>query len=80
MNRYQFTMWSDQGYAPVASTVEANSQLDFASNTIYRQKAIAQICAKRGWTRKELISFGYKKYKVRRAPEPQVKPQGSINL
>ena len=28
-------MWSDQGYAPVASTVEANSQLDFASNTFF---------------------------------------------
>jgi hypothetical protein len=81
MNRYQFTMWSTKGNAPVAATIEANSRLDFASDTEFRRKAIQQICARRGWTTHDLYTVhGYGKYKVRLAPAPLVKPQGSINL
>ena len=77
MKAYQFTMWSEKGFAPVASTVMANSRLDFASDTEFKQKAIEQICVRRGWTRNELHNVhGYKKFRVRVAPAPLTKPQG----
>ena len=77
MNRYQFTMWSIKGFAPVAATVEANSRLDFASDTPFKRKAMAQICNKRGWSKADLVDrYGYTSYKVRLAPPPMTKPQG----
>lgn len=78
MTSYQFTMWSSKGNAPVSCIVEANSRLDFASDTIYRRKAILAICTKRGWSKKDLEKFGYTTFKVRNAPAPKVKPIGTI--
>ena len=72
MNKYQFTLWSTKGFAPVAATVEANSRLDFAEGTAYRNKALIQICTKRGWTIKDLKEkYGYTIYKVRIVPEKE---------
>lgn len=77
MNKYQFTMWSSKGFAPVATTIDATSRLDFASDTPTKRKAMQQICIKRGWTRADLVNrYGYNSFKVRIAPPPMTKPQG----
>lgn len=78
MKMYQFTIWSDKGKAPISCLIEANSRLDFASDSITRKRAIKKICNKRGWTQKDLLKHGYHIYKVRIAPPEKTKPQGTI--
>ena len=73
--RYQFTLFSDKGFAPVATIIEAESRLA-CSSPLMRNKAIVQICTKRGWQRKDIEKFGYNKFKIRVAPPERTKPTG----
>ena len=46
MPTYQFTMFSNKGKAPVATTIDAESRLEFAKDSNLRIKAMKQICIK----------------------------------
>lgn len=78
MPTYQFTMFSSKGKAPVATTIDAESRLEFAKDSNLRIKAMKQICVKRNWRFEDLKSYGYTSYKVRPAKPPMTKPTGTI--
>lgn len=60
--KYQVTFFAEK-YRPVAAIVEAESKEEVRKEK-WKEAAVT-VCAKRGWTYKEMIGYGYKTFKVR---------------
>jgi hypothetical protein len=50
---------------PVATIVNVKGREDLKPGKTGYIKAIQQICAKRSWDSSDLMTYGYKKFKVR---------------
>ena len=62
----QVTLVSDKGYRPVSTIIEVSSAKDYIENkTHYQMLAVQRICAKRYWTAKDLVNYGYNGIKCR---------------
>ena len=66
MKQIQITLVSDKGYRPVSTLITVDKVSDYTENKNQMQlRAIQQICAKRHWTAKDLIKYGYNGIKAR---------------
>lgn len=67
-NKFQFTFFSEH-HKPVACIIETEkSFVDVIRNEqAFYKMALVKVCQKRGWTYKDFKSYGYGKYKFRRA-------------
>lgn len=62
----QVTLISDKGYRPVSTIIEVESVAEYTANKQkYQFAAVQQMCAKRYWTAKDLVKFGYTGIKAR---------------
>lgn len=66
---YQITLFcASKKYRPVSCIVKRNDKVDIHNATVKRQllnEGMKKICAQRGWTARDLATFGYATGKVR---------------
>lgn len=61
--RYQVTLMCESGkYKPVSTIVEFDNPINKAE---IQNKGIVAICIKKGWSKKDLKTYGYTKVKCR---------------
>ena len=66
MKQIQVTLVSNKGYRPVSTIIDVPSAKEYCDNKEhYQMQAVQKICAKRYWTSKELIKYGYTGIKCR---------------
>ena len=60
--KYQVTFFSEK-YKPVACIIESESKSKILATDW--KKASTKVCTKRGWTRKQMLDYGYTTFKSR---------------
>lgn len=79
MKQIQITLESTTGkYKPVSTIIEVPSVKAFnLDQETYRKKAIERILVKRGWSKVDLVRYGYTKIKMRVYDQEQIKKENA---
>lgn len=64
MKKYQFTFYDTSGkYKPVSTIITPRDEHEKFSQL--KERATAEVCAKRHWSKADLVNFGYTRYRWR---------------
>lgn len=62
----QITLVSNKGYRAISTIIDVPSVADYTANkNQYQMQAVVKMCAKRGWSKKDLEQYGYTGIKCR---------------
>lgn len=78
---YQITLFcTTKKYRPVSCIIKRNDKVDIHNATIKRQllnDGMKKICIQRGWTARDLATFGYATGKVREYDKAKIEAENA---